>query len=50
MQVELREDNLRLVAHMRDAHASCDEREDVATASLLRGLDRRRGEARMVSS
>src|SRR6267142_2573855 len=35
MLAELREDNQRLAAHMRDAHGVCDERGDVATASLL---------------
>src|SRR5256885_7932299 len=35
MLAELREDNQRLAAHMRGAHGVCDERGDVATASLL---------------
>ena len=35
MLAELREDNIQLAARMRDAHALCDERGDVATASLL---------------
>src|SRR5256885_14477707 len=35
MLAELREDNQRLAAHMRPAHGICDERGDVATASLL---------------
>ena len=35
MLAELREDNLRLAASMRSAHGVCDERGDVATASLL---------------
>ena len=35
MLAELREDNQRLAAHMREAHGVCDERGDVATASLL---------------
>jgi starvation-inducible DNA-binding protein len=35
MLAELREDNQRLAAHMREAHVVCDERGDVATASLL---------------
>jgi starvation-inducible DNA-binding protein len=35
MLAELREDNQRLVAFMRETHALCDERNDVATASLL---------------
>ncbi|MBA2125913.1 DNA starvation/stationary phase protection protein [Hyphomicrobium methylovorum] len=35
MLSELRDDNLQLVASMREAHDLCDEHEDVATASLL---------------
>src|SRR3989454_12028260 len=35
MLAELREDNQRLAAHMRETHGVCDERGDVATASLL---------------
>ena len=35
MLAELREDNQRLVSSMREAHAVCDEHNDVATASLL---------------
>src|SRR5437764_488940 len=35
MLAELREDNMRLAAHMRETHAVCDERRDIATASLL---------------
>jgi starvation-inducible DNA-binding protein len=35
MLAELREDNMQLAAHMREAHGVCDERGDVATASLL---------------
>ncbi len=35
MLAELRQDNLQLAEHMRDAHKLCDEHEDVATASLL---------------
>jgi starvation-inducible DNA-binding protein len=35
MLAELREDNMRLAAHMRETHGVCDERGDVATASLL---------------
>jgi starvation-inducible DNA-binding protein len=35
MLAELREDNMRLAAHMRETHSLCDERGDVATASLL---------------
>src|SRR6201988_1796986 len=35
MLAELREDNGRLVAEMRETHALCDEHGDVASASLL---------------
>ncbi len=35
MLAELRDDNERLAAAMREAHALCDEHNDVATASLL---------------
>jgi starvation-inducible DNA-binding protein len=35
MLAELREDNKQLVGEMRRTHALCDERGDVATASLL---------------
>ena len=35
MLAELREDNTSLVARMKEAHGTCDERGDVATASLL---------------
>ena len=35
MLAELREDNMRLAAHMRETHGVCDERGDVATASLI---------------
>jgi starvation-inducible DNA-binding protein len=35
MLSELREDNIQLAAHLRDAHRLCDEHEDFATASLL---------------
>jgi starvation-inducible DNA-binding protein len=35
MLAELREDNGRLVARMRETHALCDEHGDVATASLI---------------
>ena len=37
MLAELRDDNLQLAAHMRATHGICDERGDVATASLLDG-------------
>jgi starvation-inducible DNA-binding protein len=35
MLAELREDNKQLVLHLRETHGLCDERGDVATASLL---------------
>jgi starvation-inducible DNA-binding protein len=35
MLAELREDNLQLAAHMRETHGVCEERNDVASASLL---------------
>ncbi len=35
MLAELRDDNQRLAASMREAHGVCEEHEDVATASLL---------------
>ena len=35
MLAELRDDNQRVVAAMREAHDLCDEHNDVATASLL---------------
>jgi starvation-inducible DNA-binding protein len=35
MLAELRDDNMRLAADMRATHGVCDERGDVATASLL---------------
>ena len=35
MLAELRDDNKRLGAYMRETHALCDEHNDVATASLL---------------
>jgi starvation-inducible DNA-binding protein len=35
MLSELREDNNRLAASMREAHGLCEEHGDVATASLL---------------
>jgi starvation-inducible DNA-binding protein len=35
MLAELRDDNLRLISQMRETHSICDERRDVATASLL---------------
>ncbi len=35
MVAELREDNLRMVASLREAHSVCDESDDVATASLI---------------
>jgi starvation-inducible DNA-binding protein len=35
MLAELRDDNIQLIAHMRETHELCDENRDVATASLL---------------
>jgi starvation-inducible DNA-binding protein len=35
MLAELRDDNLQLVAHMRETHDLCDEHGDVASTSLL---------------
>ena len=35
MLVELQQDSLKLVAHMREAHDLCDQYRDVATASLI---------------
>ncbi len=35
MLAELREDNQRLAAYMREAHAVCEEHNDVATTSLI---------------
>jgi starvation-inducible DNA-binding protein len=35
MLAELREDNQRLTASMREVHSLCDEHRDVATASLI---------------
>jgi starvation-inducible DNA-binding protein len=35
MLAELRDDNQRMIAAMREAHDVCDEHNDVATASLL---------------
>jgi starvation-inducible DNA-binding protein len=35
MLAELRDDNKRLTAYLRETHALCDEHNDVATASLL---------------
>ena len=35
MLAELRDDNLRLVQFMRETHSLCDDRGDVASASLL---------------
>jgi starvation-inducible DNA-binding protein len=35
MLAELRDDNQQLAARMREAHALCDEHNDVASASLL---------------
>ena len=35
MLAELRDDNLQLAAHMREAHGVCEEHGDVASASFL---------------
>jgi starvation-inducible DNA-binding protein len=35
MLAELREDNLTLTKHLREAHGLCDEHRDVASASLI---------------
>jgi starvation-inducible DNA-binding protein len=35
MLAELRDDNMRLTASLREAHSLCDEHRDVATASLI---------------
>jgi starvation-inducible DNA-binding protein len=35
MLAELRDDNQRLAAHLRETHGLCDEHRDVASASLL---------------
>jgi starvation-inducible DNA-binding protein len=35
MLAELRDDNIQLVANMRDTHELCEQHQDVATASLL---------------
>ena len=35
MLAELRDDNLQLAAHMREAHGICEEHGDVASASFL---------------
>jgi starvation-inducible DNA-binding protein len=35
MLAELREDSRQLVSSLRQAHATCDEHGDVATASLI---------------
>ena len=35
MLAELRDDNIFLIAKMREAHALCDQYQDIATASLL---------------
>lgn len=46
MLAELREDNMQLTSSLRDAHALCDEHEDVATASLLENwIDEAEGRA-----
>jgi len=35
MLAELRDDNMQLIARMRECHQLCDESRDVATASLI---------------
>jgi starvation-inducible DNA-binding protein len=46
MLAELREDNLRLIASMRETHELCDEHNDVATASLIENwIDEAEGRA-----
>jgi starvation-inducible DNA-binding protein len=46
MLVELLQDNRRLAEEMRQAHALCDEQNDVATASLLENwIDEAEGRA-----
>ncbi len=35
MLAELRDDNIRLTANLRETHSLCDEHRDVATASLI---------------
>ena len=35
MLAELLGDNKQLAAHMRETHSLCEERDDVATASLM---------------
>jgi starvation-inducible DNA-binding protein len=46
MLAELREDNVQLAERLRETHALCDERKDVATASLLEGwIDEAEGRA-----
>jgi starvation-inducible DNA-binding protein len=37
MLAELRDDNQRLIGSLRELHALCDERRDIATASLIEG-------------
>ena len=37
MLAELREDNLQLVAHLREAHDLCDAHRDIASTSLIEG-------------
>jgi starvation-inducible DNA-binding protein len=46
MLKELRGDNVKLTAHMRETHALCDEFGDIATASLLESwIDEAEGRA-----
>ncbi len=48
MMAELAEDNRTLAAAMRVLHGTCDDYGDVATASLLETVDRRRRAPRLV--
>ncbi len=46
MLAELREDNTRMAARLRELHGQCDDRKDVATASLLENwIDEAEGRA-----
>ncbi|HSS69683.1 MAG TPA: DNA starvation/stationary phase protection protein [Casimicrobiaceae bacterium] len=38
MLAELRDDNMQLAAHMREAHSLCEEHGDVASASFIENL------------
>jgi len=46
MLAELREDNTRMAARLRELHGRCDDRKDVATASLIENwIDEAEGRA-----